>query len=151
MEAVCKGGLAQVNGLLDAGSYLDSEARGGWTALMYAVENGQMGMVQVLLERGADPEAREFVYGKRCSYRPSSDTCEPVPTNGSTALMIAAVNGHVDIVKMLLEAGADPRKENKDGKRALELAEEAGQPGVVALLRETSAPGKPRQRIGESR
>jgi ankyrin repeat protein len=50
--------------------------------------------------------------------------------------MIAAVNGHVDIVRMLLEAGADPRAVNEEGRTALELAEAAGQPEVVNLLRQ---------------
>ena len=33
--------------------------------------------------------------------------------NGSTALMYAAVGGRVDAMKLLLEKGADPAKENK--------------------------------------
>lgn len=40
---------------------------------------------------------------------------------GNTALMLAAQNGHVQVVSLLLSKGADARKSNRRGKTALDL------------------------------
>ena len=49
----------------------------------------------------------------------------------STALMVAAAKGKLEMVELLLERGADPLVTNSDGKTALELARGAE---VKALL-----------------
>ena len=41
---------------------------------------------------------------------------------GSTPLQLAVENGHMSVAEMLLERGADPRKENEDGDSPLSLA-----------------------------
>ena len=53
---------------------------------------------------------------------------------GQSALMIAAERGHADVVARLIQAGADPLKENKEGKRALDLA---ANPKIRALLEDS--------------
>jgi ankyrin repeat protein len=39
-----------------------------------------------------------------------------------TPLMKASINGHIEIVKLLLRFGANPRKKNKRGESSLALA-----------------------------
>lgn len=39
-----------------------------------------------------------------------------------TPLMKASINGHLEIVKLLLRFGANPRKKNKRGESSLALA-----------------------------
>lgn len=39
-----------------------------------------------------------------------------------TALMKASINGHLEIVKLLLRFGSSPRKKNKRGESSLALA-----------------------------
>jgi len=43
---------------------------------------------------------------------------------GNTALAIAAQRGHLNVVKRLIEKGADVRKANRQGKTALEVAKD---------------------------
>ena len=60
----------------------------GWTALHEAAKRGHVDDVRLLLEHGADPNARE-------------------PGDNTTPLHWAAAHGHVDVVRVLLDAGAD--------------------------------------------
>lgn len=60
----------------------------GWTALQHAVQKHQVGAVRVLLDWGADPDARP-------------------PGSAITPLFIAAGDQDPTIARLLLEAGAD--------------------------------------------
>lgn len=57
-----------------------------WTALQHAVQKHQVESVRVLLEWGADPDAR---------------------SDGYTPLLIAAANPDLTMARLLLDAGAD--------------------------------------------
>ena len=80
------------------------------TPLMVAAAEGQVNVLRVLLARGADIEAHDF--------------------SGRTAIVYAAVNGHVDCVRLLLTAGS------KQVESALHMAAYAGQHAVVDFLLE---------------
>lgn len=64
------------------------KGHGGWTGLHEAAKKGQLAIVRLLLENGADPNARE-----------AGDNTYP--------LHWAAALGHVDVVRALLDAGGD--------------------------------------------
>ena len=49
--------------------------------------------------------------------------------------MYAAVNGHGEVVRILLKAGADGKATNDDGKNALNLAHEGKKEDVAQLLK----------------
>ena len=74
--------------LLDNGARVDARDREGYTPLMRAVYRGQVAIetIRELLSRGADVNATD--------------------AEGQTALMKASLEGHDELVKLLLEAGA---------------------------------------------
>jgi len=79
-----------------------SEADRGWTALLRATANGNEAMVRLLLEKGADIEARS-------------------PSNG-TPLICAAEGKYEAIVDYLLMNGADVNAEDDFGWKPLHRA-----------------------------
>ena len=121
------------------------------TALIQAARNGHIEVVAVLLAHGADVDARRAT---AASLDGSGFTVfsEPTrgfnvsgsngdgpgrtrsPDDGETALMAAARNGHVETVRVLLDAGADPNLRNAWGDSALGLARRAGQAEVARVL-----------------
>ncbi|HME58834.1 MAG TPA: ankyrin repeat domain-containing protein, partial [Terracidiphilus sp.] len=58
---------------------------------------------------------------------------------GDTALILAAGNGDLEIVKLLLEKGANIEAKDSDGYTALERAESKDMTEAAALLRARGA------------
>ena len=54
--------------------------------------------------------------------------------DGGTALFIASQLGHIDVVRSLLAAGADPRLTTHDGVTALVAANHGKHTQIVVLL-----------------
>ena len=54
--------------------------------------------------------------------------------NGDTALILASMNGHIEIVSMLLDRGADVNQVGNDGWTALMLACQNGLTNIAAML-----------------
>lgn len=83
---------------------LSGTSTDGWNVLAELIVRGNAAALKAALGKGADPNARD-------------------PRNGTTALILAAFLGRVDIAKMLLAAGADLKAVNDDGSTALSVAE----------------------------
>lgn len=79
-------------------------ARGGLTALLFAVRQGQTAAVKSLLDAKADINA--------------------VDSDGNNALTLAILNTHYDLTQLLIERGADPNIAAKNGRTALYSAVE---------------------------
>lgn len=73
----------------------------GDRALSRAVVNGNVEMVRILLDAGADPELKG---------------------RGFTPLGMAALQGHVQITRQLLKAGADVNRKSSDGNTPITAA-----------------------------
>jgi ankyrin repeat protein len=87
LAAVRKGDAAAVRAALDQGVPVDAKFRYDRTALSFAADRGQADIVALLLDRGADINAKDTFYQ-------------------ATPLTWAAANEHVDVVKLLLARGA---------------------------------------------
>lgn len=104
---------------LDHGADLKSTNRYGGTALIPAAERGHVQTVQMLIDAGVDVNHLNRLHW--------------------TALLEAVILGdggprHVEIVRRLLAAGADPKIADKDGVTALEHARQRGYQEMVTLL-----------------
>jgi ankyrin repeat protein len=87
--AVKAGDLERMQAAMNSGVHIEARTPDGLTALMLAVECGQLNIVRELIERGADVNARIAHYG-------------------ITALTMAMRQrvGDPDMIDLLLEAGA---------------------------------------------
>lgn len=103
--------LPAVNFLLSKGVETDAQENesrwehgfeGGRTALYWAVWNCSEAVVKALIEAGASPNISDV--------------------HGETPLMVAARTGHVDVLRILLEAGADDSSTDDEGWSAMEKA-----------------------------
>jgi len=86
----------------------------GWTPLHYAASSAQKNIIEILLEHSAYIDAES--------------------PNGSTPLMMAAMYGNAECVRLLLESGADPTLKNELRLSALNFAQRAGRDDSVALI-----------------
>src|SRR5688572_25426508 len=100
-EAARKGDLATVRALLDKGVKPDSPGRHGLTPLGVAASTGNFDVVRLLVERGANVNARESFFG-------------------SSVLEQATRGKYPEIVRWLLEKGST------DADGALYFAVETG-------------------------
>ena len=73
------------------------------------------------------------VFKVKIALNSGSDLNEIGPF-GTAALHDAASNGHFEVVRLLVEQGADVALRSQSGRTALELAREAGRAEIVAYL-----------------
>lgn len=111
MLASLKGLLAVCEQLIAKGADVNKP---GWTPLHYAATHGHISVINLLLDNHA------YI-----------DAASP---NGSTPLMMAALYGTPAAVKVLLEAGADPRLKNDQGLTAIDFANRGQRSESAALL-----------------
>lgn len=82
-----------------------------------------------------DYAATGDVYRVRELLRTRADINAHDPA-GKTPLMMASQNGHIQIVKLLLEAGANPRLTDNMGLDAKYYALQSFRPDIAALIEE---------------
>lgn len=147
--AVNNGHVDTVGLLLEAGADINNTDAWGRTPLMRAAWEGRTAMVRLLLQKGADPKrlGREATHNALCLAVKSRDrqtvdalleaglTINERSPNGMSPLYSAVVDNNAQMVRYLLEKGADPNLDGyKDGWNALGFAASDGYDGIVKLL-----------------
>ena len=128
--------------LLDHGADVDAREKShGQTALMWAAAQANPEAVRVLLARGADVGARSDSHLLPVNRGVGNAFEQSVlePQRGSTPLLLAARNGHVENARLLLDAGADANDRAPNGQSALVLASFSDQGRLAELLLERGA------------
>jgi hypothetical protein len=116
-HAIFRGDLEQVRGLIEVNADLvHSKDADGESALHHAVEEGHKDVVEFLLAKGADVNAKA--------------------NNGTTPLHVAAVGGNKEVAELLLANRAEVNTKNDKGETPLQLAERLHHEDVAELLRQ---------------
>jgi ankyrin repeat protein len=125
--------------LLRHGAHVDAtEKLRGQTALHFAAAESQPAMVQELLRRRADPNARSKVDHdlRQVSAEPRIQWRAP---GGLTPLLYAARQGCMECVQALIKAKADPNLSDPDGISPLLIATENFHFDVAVYLMKAGA------------
>ena len=120
-EACAAGDLSRVKRFVEANpTSANSFSTDGFPIFALACFFGHLDIARYLAEKGANIHA--------------------AATNGTGYnALTAAANGHLEIVKLLLGAGADPASTTDDGKSALVIATERNHPHIADFLRSRAA------------
>lgn len=127
-------GLAlAVKALLAEGKFVDSVGDFGRTPLHLAAEAGHLEVLRLLLDAGADVNARDTRIPKS---RPRDVIDNLV---GRTALIYASERGHLDVVKLLLARGA--RQATKEADDFAAVKEKRVRSSDLSALHEAAVRG----------
>lgn len=115
--------------LIAAGADVNATACGDQTPLMWAADKGNIGVCKLLIESGANVNAR-----------PNDFSCYQTP------LIFAARNGHAQVCKLLIDNGADLTLTSMHKQSALHAAARDGHANTVMVLI-TAIPREGQQKI----
>lgn len=153
-SAVQHGHESAVRELLERGAKM-TPTSDGWLPLHTAAQFGQVAIAQLLLARGADVMMRDkesktplhlaATYGHQdiitLLLDKGASISETVVGSNSTALHMASRNEreNENVVRLLLERGADPKAVETDGSTPLHSAAAGGLVSIMKLLIEHGA------------
>ncbi|KAF8791198.1 Ankyrin-1 like protein [Argiope bruennichi] len=137
--------------LLDMGADPNATDNRGQTPLLLAAENDHSEVVKLFLQLKPDLVSKASSSGITCAHIAAQKGSVAVikglmkfdpklvttarSKNNSTALHQAASGGNADVVKVLLESGANPTDETDEGYTALHLAAKYGHVEVLHALK----------------
>ena len=144
------GNEAIIETLLSSGLDINSRSNNGTTPLMVAAAKGQEKTVNFLLSKGADPHLKNFmgrnllhaaaeggnIFIVRSMLSRDIDINSKGDKCSATPLIIATMENHVEVMKYLLQKGADISLTTGSPKRrsALHIASEHGSIAAIELL-----------------
>ncbi len=154
---------AKIKLLVGHGAQLNAKDQQGRTALMYAVDRGEVDVVEALLQAGADASIRDakgatalmraleevpshrtagtdtlaksWLAAARLLVKADIGDINAQDENGVTLLMQAVSRGETEIVKLLLARGADVNRTDVFGNTAAVFAFENDYTAIQPLLK----------------
>ncbi len=106
--------------LIEAGADFSVKDRTGNTTLHLAAQQGDLRLVNELLARKFDPNARTPKSGAPANARGGGGGFgRGGGTGDQTPLLVAAKNDHLEVMQALIAAGADPTAKAQDGSTLL--------------------------------
>lgn len=137
MAAARSGNASAVSLLVRRGADVNArESLRGQTALMWAADQQHADVVKALVEAGADLHARSATWRQlentAGNANPTGDF--EMEHGGSTPLLFAARQGHVDSARTLLDAGAKVNDTAASGASALVIAVHGDHASLATLL-----------------
>ncbi|XP_062609752.1 ankyrin repeat and SOCS box protein 8-like isoform X2 [Saccostrea cucullata] len=127
-----------VNLCIENGADVNHQTSSGKTALMYAVQEKNLAIVQAIVDAGADVSLKDVKGGTALEIcllsggrTANTDIVKALLQAGSdpnaenlykaTPLMLAAGTGQLEVINLLLDAGADINHEDNKGKTAFNI------------------------------
>lgn len=144
--------------LVESGAEANASAeRSRWTPLLFAAQQRHTDIVRYLLAHGANVNAKAFfgqtplteaILGSVFNYGSKGNRDETIQTlllSGAdvnlqgiyswTPLMTAVFRGDADLVRLLISKGADISAKDKEGKTALDYAQERDERKIMDILK----------------
>ena len=115
MDAVTTGKVAVAKKFIESGTVNVNQTFFAWSPLLSAASKGQLAVVKMLVEHGANLDYQH-------------------PVTKLTALAHAAYDGNEEMVKYLLEKGANPNIKMRGGVSLVRAAGDEGHPEIVKIL-----------------
>ena len=136
------GHLETTRFLIDNGADVDHPMNDGCTPLFIAAQYGYREIVRLLADAGAGTFVQPSLPNPPTSHHPP-----PAPDvdrgnlSGTTPLQIAAVEGNIEVVRLLARCGALYRKCHREGMTALDFARHRGHHDTARLLSDIASAG----------
>lgn len=160
--AVSKGHHSMVRLLINESANIAATVdQSGQAALHLAARDGDVGMTQLLLDKGSDIEAKDSqgtsslhfasFFGNldvlRCLLKNGADV-HVCASDGATPLQLASIMGHKAVVTELLDRGVDVNVAEEDGFTALHMAAQEGHSEILQILLDRGARIESRVKYG---
>jgi serine/threonine protein kinase len=149
MEACIAGSLEVVKTLLEFGAYRDLKSSQGLTALDFAKKHNHTNIISLLNTQSPSTKRYDSSLNEALIMACAADNHQEVRgllAQGAnvnlrtysllrTPLMVAIDNNNAEVVKVLLEAGADQTVKDVTGRSAQDYAKGLNNPMILELLR----------------
>ncbi len=149
--AAKKGYKNIVEFFLNEGISINDTNQSGWTSLHYAAFSGELEVAKLLVAKGANVRAENAYgqkpidlthYGKDDGYKgvmellldKGEGKVNDTDEDGCTLLRYAVIIGNLEVIKFLIDKGANIHAKDNKGRTPLDLAREGGNTEVVNML-----------------